>query len=112
MARVQPAAGRAALEAAVTRWPASPLAWFAQGNAALASNDVTQAEHGFRRAVALDERFADGWNNLAVVLARRDRPAEAREAIERAIALGGPRREVYEATRREIGAAALQTTPR
>jgi Flp pilus assembly protein TadD len=77
---------RAFRSAAVTGAGARALA--PMGTANLALGRLGQAERLLRRATALDPADAAAWNNLGAVLMEADRPAEARAAFERALALG------------------------
>ena len=45
---------------------------------------------------------ADAYNNLAQVLLEQGRKQEALEAAQKAVAIGGAMREVYESTLKEI----------
>jgi hypothetical protein len=53
-------------------------------------------------AVVNHPRAADAHNNLAQVLLEQGRKREALESAQRAVAIGGPRVEVYESTLKEI----------
>jgi tetratricopeptide (TPR) repeat protein len=53
-------------------------------------------------AVVNHPMAADAYNNLAQVLLEQGRKQEALEAAQRAVAIGGPMREVYESTLKEI----------
>jgi predicted O-linked N-acetylglucosamine transferase (SPINDLY family) len=57
-----------------------------QGAAWLALGAVAEAEAAFRRASAADPREPASHNNLAIVLARQDRPAEAEEVYRSLLA--------------------------
>ena len=85
----QPGAAARAAESALARWPAEPLLWMARANALLANGELAASEASLREAVRLDPGLAPAHNNLADVLLRLGRVAEARAEIERAIALGG-----------------------
>ncbi len=60
----------AGYRAATDRWPDERRAWMALGNAYLAEENAAAARTAFQRAIALDPRAGDGWNNLAYALAR------------------------------------------
>lgn len=83
------ARARARVEAA----PADPDALFTLG-LALAEQHVSEAIATFRRVLALAPRHALARYNLAQVLKRADRAAEAVEELSRAIAVE-PRAEAY-----------------
>jgi tetratricopeptide (TPR) repeat protein len=103
--RVSPAAARLSYAAALKRWPTNAIALLGMGNAAYATRDLNAAESAYRDAAATHPESADAWNNLAQVLYERGRREEARSAGERAVALGGPRVEVYRSTLAAINAA-------
>jgi peroxiredoxin len=46
-----------------------------------------EAEAALRRAVAIDDRFAEAWQNLGIVLLRSGRPKDALQALKRAVSL-------------------------
>jgi len=86
----QLAAAARASERALERWPDDALLWMANANALLAQGDLEGCEAALREAVRLAPALAPAHNNLADVLLRRGQLAQARESVERAIALGGP----------------------
>ncbi|HYF58272.1 MAG TPA: PA2778 family cysteine peptidase [Burkholderiaceae bacterium] len=96
--RADTAAARAGWDALVERWPASRLARFGRANRLLEDGDARGAADGYRAALAIDAGFADAWNNLAQALAAAGDRRAAREAAERAVALGGPRVDAYRDT--------------
>ena len=96
--RVDPAAAATAYEAVLGRWAGNRVAMLGRANAARAAGEPARAIALYREAVAAHPDFADAWNNLADALIDAGRPDEAREAIGRALAIGGPRRDVYERT--------------
>jgi tetratricopeptide (TPR) repeat protein len=49
----------------------NPQAWFAQGQAALQSNDLAAAEAAFRRVLSIDPQSGAAYANLGVVAMRR-----------------------------------------
>jgi tetratricopeptide (TPR) repeat protein len=99
-----PAQAAQAFLAAAERWPRSAAAWLGAGNARYHAADLAGAEAAFRRATELDPALGPAWNNLAQVLHERGDDPAARETLQRALQLGGPWRETYERTLREIGA--------
>ncbi len=103
--RVDPHAALRAYEALTQRAP-SLLAWVGLGNAAYASGDPAKAAIAFEQATRFDPTSADAWNNLANALLALGRRDEARSAVLRAIALGGPRIERYRETLTTIEQAA------
>jgi tetratricopeptide (TPR) repeat protein len=101
--RVDPGAVLQAYEAASARFPASAPVLLGLGNARYRAHDLAGAESAFRSAAELPgTRRGPALNNLAHVLAELGRRSEAREAIERAIALGDPWRATYQRTLEEI----------
>ncbi len=93
-----------AYTAMTQRWPESLSARLGLGNASFAAADFVGAERAYRFALELQPEAADAWNNLAYALARQGRRQEAVRAAQRAIDLGGPRRETYRDSLRELAA--------
>jgi predicted Zn-dependent protease len=104
--RVSPEAAASAYDTAVTAWPGHRLGWLGRGNARASAGDARGAERAFRQALARFPDDADAWNNLATTLAELGRTAQAREAVSRAIELGGPREARYRQTRAQLETAA------
>ncbi len=100
--RVAPAAGLSAYEAMLARWPADRLALFGRGNALYALHRTADAAAAWQATVEAAPEFADAWNNLAQARSELGEREAAAAAIERALALGGPRAAVYEQTRMQI----------
>jgi len=96
------AAAIQAFENAVIRWPASPAAYLALGNACYADGAVQKAMDAFAHAVRIDPDNASGFNNLAHLLAESGNLAEAETMARKAVSLGGPHLEVYRQTLNEI----------
>jgi hypothetical protein len=92
----------AAYEAALKRWPRNPTLLLGAGNTAYAAGDRQAAVSAFQRAIAVQPDNAPALNNLATVLAELGRRNEARDAAQRAVALGGPWRDAAQATLRSI----------
>lgn len=86
----QTRAARTAYATLLTRWPDSLTGWFGLGNASYVLGDFPQAETAFRRATQVHPESAEAFNNLAQALADQGRLAEALQAAQRAVALGGP----------------------
>lgn len=82
---------RQAFAAALRRWPDDRAALLGAGNSAYALGRREAAEKAYRQTVFKHPEFAEAWNNLAQVLMELGHRAEAREAIARAVALGGER---------------------
>jgi tetratricopeptide (TPR) repeat protein len=104
--RVARPAGRQAYATALAAWPGNLFARLASGNAAYRERQLELARQEFQRAATEHPEAADAWNNLAQVLHEQGRPAQALEAAQRAVALGGPRLATYEATLNMVEAAA------
>ena len=86
-------------EAAVQRWPAQPLPWFALGNARYRAGQRQDARAAYEHATGLDPTFAAGWNNLAQVLGELGCTQAAREAVGRGrIVADAAQRRTLEAT--------------
>jgi len=89
--RVQPQAALAAYTRALQAWPTHRASLLGAGNAAYALGQRARAVQVYRQAVRLHPDFADAWNNLAQVLLELGQRREARQAVARAVALGGER---------------------
>jgi len=102
--RVDASAAYAAWATALQRWPGERPALLGLGNAAYAMGQRERAAQAFEAATQAQPDFADAWHNLAQVrLELGQRPA-AREAVARAVALGGPRLAQYRALQDQIDA--------
>lgn len=84
-----PARARVAYQAALQRWPDDLTLQLGYGNAAYAQGDKEASIAAFRRASELHPDSAPALNNLATVLAESGQMEQARQAAERAVALGG-----------------------
>jgi len=100
--RVMPERAGPAYESALARWPHDLIARIGLGNIAYVGGRLNVAEDEYRLATQDHADSADAWNNLAQVLHERGRDEEALTAVERALALGGPRKDAYAATREAI----------
>ncbi len=100
-----PEAARTAYATALARWPQQAPLWFGLGNSAYALHDVQAAATAWQQAVAVRADFADAWNNLAQAQLDLGQRAAAREAIARAVALGGVRLPQYLELQAQIGPA-------
>ena len=89
-------------QTALGRWSHSLGAAMGLGNCYYAMGDLDASEDAFRTAVSNHPQAGEAYNNLAQVLLEQGRKHEALEAIQKAIALGGPMRDTYEATLQEI----------
>jgi len=104
--RINPQRAAVAYATALHRWPTHKGLMLGSGNAAYVLGQTGQAQQAYARLVQIHPDFADGWNNLAQSLKDLNRAQEARQAIARAVALGGPRLASYKELQR-----ALDTTP-
>lgn len=100
-----PEAAAQAYRGGLARWPDSATLAMGLGNALYAGGDKAGAEAVFRRA-ADAHGLAAAYNNHARVLLELGRPAEARRAAERGLAVAGPLHETLRETLRAIDAAA------
>lgn len=106
------ARARQAYETALRRWPQNLTLQMGYGNAAYAGGDRTAAAAAFRRATQEHPDSAAAFNNLATVLAELGELEPARQAAERAVALGGDWQEAAAATLRAINAVQPQPAPK
>lgn len=97
-----------AYEAALQRWPNSVLARFGLANSAFAQHDNVRAEREYRTLLAQLPGNGAAWNNLAHVLLRQQRCADAEAAATQAITVGGPTASAARNTLREIRARQCQ----
>lgn len=102
-------AAHTAYMTALRRWPGDPVLGLGAGNAAYGLRDLAGAASAYRSLVDTHPGFADGWNNLAQVLLEQGRKREAMAAIDKAIALGGPRLDGYRELRQQIQAGLVAT---
>jgi Tfp pilus assembly protein PilF len=93
-------------QAALHKDPSLVRARVNLGNTEAARGQWARAEHCYRRALADSANDADALNNLAIALLRQSRnTSEARALAERAVAIGGARDSIYQATLAEARAA-------
>jgi len=71
------------------RWPDDFRAWFGLGNARYQLGRYTEAEQGYRRALAINPKAPEVWNNLAYALKGEGRKKEAIAAAQTAVDLAG-----------------------
>lgn len=104
--RVDARAAYTAWSTGLQRWPGDRIGLLGLGNAAYALGQRERAAQSFETATQAHPDFADAWNNLAQVRLEQGQLAAAREAISRAVALGGPRLPNYRALQQQIEASA------
>ncbi|WEN41303.1 hypothetical protein CKCBHOJB_00851 [Thauera sp. GDN1] len=100
-----PRAAATAYRAGLQRWPDSYTLLMGLGNVLYQSGDLAGAEASFGRAADTRDQAA-AHNNRARVLLELGRPAAARQAAERGLAVAGPLRDTLLGTLRAIDAAA------
>ena len=76
----------------------------------ISSGGLGAALQAYQRAVALQNDFADGWNNLAQVALELGQLNVAGDAIDRAVGLGGVRLAQYLHLQAEIARLRAQPT--
>jgi Flp pilus assembly protein TadD len=86
------------------RWPDNGTAWLGLGNIAYGAGDLATAADDYRSATRVAPKMGAAWNNLAVVLAKLGHQADARAAVEQALAVDAPHADTYKATLAEIDA--------
>lgn len=98
----QPQGAQAAYRTALLRWPGNLTARMGLGNTAYASGDKDLAETAFRQAAADHPGEWMPLNNLAHVLADRQRYAEALSAAQQSLTLAGQENVTAQETLYEI----------
>ena len=93
----------AAYKQGVATWPDNHFFQFGLGNSLYQGKQYAQAESAYQQSVKLKPDFADGWNNLAEVLWTQNKKTQARQAIQKAIALAGERLPQYQETAKKMG---------
>lgn len=106
-----PHAARTAYTTFLQRWPDSLLGAIGLANVEYAAGDLAAAEAVLRSAVRRHPDSALALNNLAQVVVDRERPAEALELIDAAIALGGAFTAQAQDTRAQILRRLRSTRP-
>lgn len=96
--RTNPKQALTGYQKATEAWPKEPWFHFGLGNVYMILNQPQEAEQELSQTVALYPDFSDAWNNLAEVQWKQGRKAEARAAINKALALGGANLKTYEDT--------------
>jgi hypothetical protein len=91
-----------AYEAALVRWPESFGAMMGLGNSRYRAGDLAGAVKAFQEAARARPRSGSAYNNLAHVLAEKGRRRKALHAARKAVAIGGPLKNVFMKTLEEI----------
>jgi hypothetical protein len=101
-----------AYRSALERWPGSLTLAMGLGNSLYKAGALPEAETVFKNAARRHDAAA-AWNNLANLLLERGRLREARDAAQKAVALGGPTLDTAQDTLRQIEARlAASASPR
>lgn len=88
-------AAHVAYRTGLRRWSNHRILMLGLGNTHYAQGRRDQAAVAYAAAVRAHPDFADAWNNLAQVRLELGQLPQAREAVRRAVALGGPRQADY-----------------
>ena len=88
----------AAYLAASRRWPHDKNLMMALGNIYYKQSKLGEAAQAYRKLIAADPDFAPAHNNLAQTYYDLGRLEQAREHVNKAIALGGKHQQVYRQT--------------
>lgn len=102
--RVAPIQAVQAYQTALRAWPGQLEARLALGNSYYKQHDLDMARAQYEQATRDHPEAGDAWNNLAQVLSDTAQWEAARDAIAKAVALGGTRLERYKATQVAIDA--------
>lgn len=86
------------------RWPDNWAAAFGLGNAHFSQDAYEAAEKAFRRAVSINPKAHEAWNNLALALLRQGEKTEALAAVRRARRLADDGAQAYTDTLDKIQA--------
>lgn len=100
--RVAPAQAMQAYRTALQAWPDNLQARLALGNGYYTQHDLQAAQTHYQQATRDHPNAGDAWNNLAQVLSDTAQWDAAKEAIAKAVALGGPRLGHYQITQAAI----------
>jgi tetratricopeptide (TPR) repeat protein len=100
--RAQPAAAQTAYASALAAWPSHRVALMGAGNSAYALGQTERAATAYRAAAQAYPQDGDAWNNLAQALLDLGQRAQALQAAQRAVAIGGSRLAQYRALEQNI----------
>ncbi len=95
-------AARQAYETILTIWPGYPGALMGLGNTSYRLGDLSTASSAFERLIVLYPRNGDALNNLAQVLSELGQCNRALKYVRKAISIGGPHRQIYQLTLKEL----------
>lgn len=96
---------------AAARWPDEVLFQVGIANSLYAQGRTDEAEQAYRKLIDAFPEDPVAYNNLALVLADAGRWQEAEELIETALRIGGPMREEFLDTQRQIRCRGNCSTP-
>lgn len=100
--RVDAGAAYTAWHTGLQQWPDHRISLLGLGNAAYGLGLRERAAQAYEAATQAHPDFADAWNNLAQVRLELGQLQAARVAVERAVALGGPRLTEYRVLQQTI----------
>jgi tetratricopeptide (TPR) repeat protein len=100
--RVAPIQAAQAYQTALQVWPDNLTARLALGNSYDRRGDLQTAQMHYAQATLDHPDAADAWNNLAHVLYEMHQWAQAKQAIDKALTLGGEHLNQYKATQLAI----------
>jgi hypothetical protein len=104
-------AARAAYAAAASEWPAEPLPQLGLANLAAAAGDWTEAERGYRAALAADPANVAAQNNRAEALRQMGCLDAANDTLELALAQAPRDHPLYGALQATAAGVAAARTP-
>ena len=96
---------------ALEKWPFQLAAMMGKANSLYALDRLKEAEKTLRRTFKMHPDSGPVLNNLAQVLLEQGKIKAARQAINKALKLGGPYTEVFQETRTEILSRAQREKP-
>lgn len=111
--RSSPQAARTAYATGLQKWPQHRISLLGLGNTAYALGQRVEAAQAFDATTRAHPDFADAWNNLAQVRLELGQLPAARQAAQKAVALGGVRLANYQSLLQTIERQlASPSTPR
>lgn len=97
-----PDVAQQAYATALARWPQQVPLLFGLGNTRYALHQWVDAADAYQQALNIDPNFADAWNNLAQTRLDLGQFKAAKEAIDKAVLLGGTRLAQYQELQTQI----------